>query len=97
MTRATYTNLDVLQEKRIDDCWNVGANRSSSDSSKGFRKFTVLSEKPRKGTKCGPGRDLQRFEQLPDLIMCGLKVGLACQKQLRRRKAGMDKRKAKAL
>ena len=50
MTRATYTNLDVLQEKRIDDCWNVGANRSLSDSSKGFRKFTVLNEKPRKGT-----------------------------------------------
>ena len=50
VTRATYTNLDVLQEKRIDDCWNVVANRSLSDSSNGFRKFTVLSEKRRKGT-----------------------------------------------
>ena len=32
VTTATYTNLDVLQEKRLDDCWNVDANRSLSDS-----------------------------------------------------------------
>ena len=24
---STHTDLDVLQEKRIDDCWNVGSNR----------------------------------------------------------------------
>ena len=32
VTRATYTPLDVLQEKRADDNWNVDANRSLSDS-----------------------------------------------------------------
>ena len=48
-TRATYTNLDVLQEKRIDDYWNVAANRNSSDSWKGLTKFTLLKEKPPKG------------------------------------------------
>ena len=47
-TRATYTNLDVLQEKRIDDYWNVAANRNSSDSWKGLTKFTLLKEKPPK-------------------------------------------------
>ena len=26
VTRSTPTNLDVLQEKRIDDCWNVDEN-----------------------------------------------------------------------
>ena len=49
VTRATYTNLDVLQEKRIDDYWNVDANRSLSDSWKGFTKFTLIKEKPPKG------------------------------------------------
>ena len=57
VTRATYKNLDVLQEKRIDDYWNVDANRSLSDSWKGFTKFTLLKEKPPKGYICGPGRD----------------------------------------
>ena len=27
VTRSTHTDLDVMQEKRIDDCWNVDANR----------------------------------------------------------------------
>ena len=49
VTRATYTNLDVLQEKRIDDCCNVDANRSLSDSWKVFTKFALLKEKPPKG------------------------------------------------
>ena len=42
LTRATYTNLDVLQENRIDDYWNVDANRSLSDSWKGFTKFAPI-------------------------------------------------------
>ena len=31
------------------------------------------------------GSDLQRDKQQPDLILCGLKFGSACQKRLRRR------------
>ena len=49
VTRGTHTNLDVLQEKRSDDHWNVDANRSVSESWTGFRKFTFLKEKPPKG------------------------------------------------
>ena len=49
LTTATETNLDVLQERDIDDYWNVDANRSLSDSWKGFKKFTLLKEKPPKG------------------------------------------------
>ena len=33
-----------MQEKRIDDYWNVDTNRSLSDSWKGFTKFTLLKE-----------------------------------------------------
>ena len=45
VTRATYTNLDVLEERRTDDYWNVDANLNLSDSWKGFTKFTLLKEK----------------------------------------------------
>ena len=49
VTRSTYTDLDVMQEKRIDDYWNIDLNRSLTDSWKGFTKFTVLKEKLHKG------------------------------------------------
>ena len=32
VTRTTHTHLDVLEESRIDDCWNVDADRNLSDS-----------------------------------------------------------------
>ena len=54
VTGATYTNLDVLQERRIDDYWNVDANLSLSDSWKGFTKFTKRNFQR---DVCGPGRD----------------------------------------
>ena len=49
VTRSTDTDLDKLQEKRIDAYWNVDSNRHVSDSWKGFTKFTFLKEKPPKG------------------------------------------------
>ena len=49
VTRSTHTRLDVMQEKRIDDYWNVDLDRSLSDSWKGFTKFTLLKEKPPEG------------------------------------------------
>ena len=39
VTRSTHTDLDVMQEKRTDDCWNVDSNRSLSDSWTGFKKL----------------------------------------------------------
>ena len=47
-TRTTHTNLDVLQESRIDDYWNIAVDQNLSDSWAGFRKFTFLNEKPPK-------------------------------------------------
>ena len=49
VTRSTRSDLDVMQEKRVDDCWNVDSNRSLSDSWKGFAKNPLLKEKPPKG------------------------------------------------
>ena len=44
VTRVTCTNLDVLQESRTDDYWNVDVDRSVSDSLTGFTKFTLFKK-----------------------------------------------------
>ena len=49
VSRTTHTNLDVMQESRIDDCWNIDGSRDLSDSWTGFTQFTLLSEKPPDG------------------------------------------------
>ena len=49
VTRTTHTNLDVKQEKRIDDYWNIDGSRDLSDPWTGFTQFTLLDEKPPDG------------------------------------------------
>ena len=49
VTRTTHTNLDVKQEKRIDDYWNIDGSRDLSDAWTGFTRFTLLDEKPPDG------------------------------------------------
>ena len=45
VTMSAHTDLDVLQEKSIDDYRNVDSNRHVSDSWRGFTKLTLLEEK----------------------------------------------------
>ena len=45
VTRTTHTNLDVKQEKRIDDYWNIDGSRDLSDPWTGFTQFTLLGRK----------------------------------------------------
>ena len=40
VSRTTHTNLDVKQERRIDDCWNIDGSRDLSDHWTGFTRFT---------------------------------------------------------
>ena len=54
VTRTTHTNLDVMQEKRINDCWNVDGDRTLSDSLTGSPKFTSVNEKHLLHDTCGP-------------------------------------------
>ena len=49
VSRTTHTNLDVKQEKCIDDYWNIDGSRDLSDSWTGFTQFTLLEEKPPDG------------------------------------------------
>ena len=45
VSRTTHTNLDVKQEKRIDDYWNVDGSRDLSDPWTGFTQYALLEEK----------------------------------------------------
>ena len=45
VSRSTHTNLDVKQERRIDDYWNIAGSRDLSDPWTGFTQFTLLEEK----------------------------------------------------
>ena len=49
VSRTTHTNLDVMQERRIDDYWHIDGSRDLSGSWKDFTQFTVLDEKPPEG------------------------------------------------
>ena len=49
VSRTTHTNLDVKQEKLVDDYWNIDGSRDLSDPWTGFTQFTLLEEKPPDG------------------------------------------------
>ena len=49
VSRTTHTNLDVKQERRIDDYWNIDGSRDLSGYWTGFTQFTLLEGKPPNG------------------------------------------------
>ena len=55
VSRTTRTNLDVKQERHIDDYWNIDGSRDLSDSWTGFTQFTILENL--QTDICGPGGD----------------------------------------
>ena len=57
VSRTICTNLDVMQESRIDDHWNIDGSRDLSDSWTDFTQFILLEEKPPNGYICRPGGD----------------------------------------
>ena len=44
-SRSTHTNLDVKQENRIDDSWNIDGSRDLSDPWTSFTQFTFIGRK----------------------------------------------------
>ena len=46
VSRTTHTNLDVLQESRIDDYWNIDGSRDLSDPWTGYTQFTLGESLP---------------------------------------------------
>ena len=59
VSRTTHTNMDVKQEKRIDDFWNNDGSRDLSDPWTGVTQFTLLEEKAPDGYMWS-GRRLKR-------------------------------------
>ena len=49
VSKTTRTILDVMQESRIEDYWNIDGPIDLSDSWTGFTQFTLLEEKPPDG------------------------------------------------
>ena len=57
VARSTHPDLDVLQEKKIDDYWNVDSSKHLSGSWRRFTKFILLKEKSPKDTGGPEGTD----------------------------------------
>ena len=74
VTRTTHTNVDVKQEKRIDDYWNIDGSRDLSDPWTGFAQFTLLDEKAPDGFLWS-GRRLTRNSRHPGQIIFGQSSG----------------------
>ena len=70
---TAHTNLDVKQERRIDD-WNIDVSRDVSDSWTGFTQFTLWKKNLQKDI-CGPGRDWQENSCHPGQISYGQNSG----------------------
>ena len=67
VTRTTHTNLDVKQEKRIDDYWNIDGSRDLSHPWTGFTQFILLDEKVLDGHTWSGGRlTRKQFTSRPD-------------------------------
>ena len=56
VSRTTHTNLDVLQESRIDDYGDIDGSRDLSDPWTDFTQFTPSEEKPPEGYIWSRGR-----------------------------------------
>ena len=84
VSRTTQTNLDVMQESRIDDCWNIDGSTDLSASWTGFTQFTLLEEKPSDGYMWSGERLTRRqATSRPDYLWPELWRGLARNAKLR--------------
>ena len=87
VAKDIYTYLDVLQEKGIDEYWNVEANRSSSDSWKRFTKFSFIERETPKG-KHHPGERLTKIqattrpEILCEVWSMGEAIWMCCKRRI---------------
>ena len=65
VTRNTFSSLDVLLEKSIDDYWNVDGDRDLSDTWTSFTRFPILDEKPPDGYTWSGGRLTRKQTTFP--------------------------------
>ena len=76
--------MDVKQEKRIDDYWNIDGSRDLSDPWTGFTQFTLLEEKAPDGCMWSGERSTrQQLTSRPDHLWPELWRGMAGNAELR--------------
>ena len=94
VSRTTHTNLDVMQERRIDDYWNVDGSRDLSDSWTGFTQFILVEVKPPEGYMWS-GRRLTRKQvtSRPDHLWPELWTKLGRNAQLKERQKWSHEKK----
>ena len=91
VSRTTYTILDVMQERRIDDFWNINGSRDVSGSWTGFTQFTPLEEKPPDGYTWSRERLTKRqATSRPDHLWQELWRGLARNAKLKEKHKWSD-------
>ena len=84
VSRTTQTNLDLKQQTRIDDYWNIDGSRDLSDPWTGFTQFTLLEEKPPDGYMWSGDRPTKRqATSRPDHLWPELWRGMARNAKLR--------------
>ena len=66
VSRTIHTNLDVKQEKRTNDYWNIDGSRNLSDPWTIFTQFTLLEEKPPDGNVVRWQIDEKQLTSRPD-------------------------------
>ena len=93
VSRTTHTNLDVMQESRIDDYWNIDGSRDLSHSWTGFTQFTLLNEKPPDGFLWSGWRlTTRKAQSRPDHLWPELRTKLARNVKLREKHMQEDMR-----
>ena len=70
VSRTTHKNLDVMQESRINDYWNVDGSRDLSVSWTGFTVYSIKWETSRRICVVR-GWDWQNCKRHPGQIICG--------------------------
>ena len=86
VSRSTHTNLDVKQERRTDDYWNIDGSTDWSDSWTGFTQFILLEEKPPDGFLWFWGRlTRKQVTSRPDHLWPELWIKLGRNAQLKER------------
>ena len=74
VSRTTHTNLDVKQEKRIDDYWNIDGSRDLSDPWT-VSQHLLCWKKNLPTDKCGLGGDYRENSRHPGQVIYGENSG----------------------
>ena len=92
VTRTTHTNLDVKQEKCIDDKWNIDGSRDLSDPWTSFTQFTLLDEKAPDGyTWSGRRLTRKQLTSRPDHLWPELWKSMGKNAKLKEKQSGLKK------